>query len=161
MSWAKTIATLLAIAGLLACGTPTWTSPKTTNKPRKNVTVQFSDASLHPNIARVLPGGNVAWLNYTSAQDASVLFDESIRDAFTCADMRPLFMKVAAGYQSVPITPDSMENVTLPCPLKPGTYQYKLLLFPGGSLMGTGGGGGGAEMGNPTSQMEGTIIVGE
>lgn len=47
----------------------------------------------------------------------------------------------------------------LPCPLKPGEYEYKLQLFEAGTLMGAGSGS--AQMDNPTSEMAGKIIVGE
>ena len=58
-----------------------------------------------------------------------------------------MLMETAAGYQSIPINRDS-EAFALPCPLKPGTYDYTLQLFKG---MGT--------MTIPTSTMAGKIVV--
>jgi len=158
MSWSKASAALLAIS-MAGCGTPVWTQPPSTNKARKDVVVQFTNATLHPSNAKVLPGGNVAWVNYASGMDGTVVFPASIKESFTCSELRPLFMKVAAGYQSMPIKGSSMESVALPCPLKPGEYEYKLQLFEGGTLMGFGNSGAG--MDNPTSEMTGKIIVGE
>jgi plastocyanin len=157
MGWSKASAALLAIS-MAGCGTPVWQQQSSTNKARKHVVVQFTNATLHPSVARVLPGGDVAWVNYASGLDGTVVFPASIRQAFTCSSLRPIFMETAAGYQSIPVT-GSMENVVLPCPLKPGEYEYKLQLFEGGTLMGAGDGAAG--MDNPTSEMAGKIIVGE
>lgn len=159
MGWSKASAALLAIS-MAGCGTPVWQQQPSTNKARKHVVVQFTNATLHPSVARVLPGGNVAWVNYASGMDGTVVFPASIKESFICTELRPLFMKVAAGYQSMPIKGSSMESVALPCPLKPGEYDYKLQLFEGGTLMGFGNAGG-AGMDNPTSEMAGKIIVGE
>jgi hypothetical protein len=155
MSMAKTAArcgSVLSIVALLGCGMPTSKGPPSTNKPRKHVMVQFTSMTLHPSHAQVLEGGNVVWINYADNYQGSVVFPESIASGFTCDDLRPLFMKTDAGYQSLAILPDS-ENVTLPCPLKPGEYDYELQLFEG-SWMGPG-----AAMANPVRQMPGTIIV--
>ena len=56
-----------------------------------------------------------------------VVFPASIKDSFTCSELRPRFSRVAAGYQSEPITGE-MEKVTLPCPLKTGSYGYEIHL---------------------------------
>ena len=148
-------AALMALAG---CSTPSWSQPPSTNKPRKDVTVQFTEATLHPETARVTAGGSVGWINYSTGFDGSVVFPASIRSSFTCSDLRPIFMKVAAGYQSIPIKESGPENVTLPCPLKPGEYEYELWLFSPGTLQGVGQGAG-AGMDDPLSQMKGKIVV--
>lgn len=101
----------------------------TTNKPRKHVVVEFTDNSLHPSVARVHQGANVVWLNYTTIYTGAVVFPASIKDSFICSDLRPLFGKVAAGYQSEAIT--EWRSMTLPCPLNPGSYPYELRLFSG------------------------------
>jgi plastocyanin len=158
MSLRWTLAAVAALGLMLACQQASWRQDPTTNKPRKNVVVQFTDATLHPEIARVTSGGNVVWVNYSAAGlDGSVVFPASIRESFTCDELRPLFMKVAAGYQSIPIQGES-ENVTLPCPLKTGEYEYQLYLFSSGTLSG-GGQGAGASMDNPQSTMKGKIVV--
>ncbi len=81
-----------------------------------------------------------------------MVFPAEILDSFTCSELRPLCMTVAAGSQSVPI-PRAMENVALPCPLKPGEYEYTIYLFSGGR----GGTMGGME--NPVTTMAGKIVV--
>ena len=130
---------------------PQFKSPPTTNKPRKNVMVQFTQASVHPSIARVLPGGNVAWINYADTFVGAVVFPASIKESFTCTELRPLFSKVAAGYKSIPITGAGGENVTLPCPLKPGTYDYQIYLG--------GGGDGSLGIDNPEQTLPAKIVV--
>ena len=50
-------AVIAASLGLLACGTPSWQQGDSTNKPRKNVVVQFTDSTLHPAVAQITQGG--------------------------------------------------------------------------------------------------------
>ena len=45
-------------------------------------------------------------------------------------------------------------DLEIPCPLKPGEYEYEVWLFPAGGM---GGGFGG--MDNPQSRMQGKIVV--
>jgi len=146
---------LTAALWALACaGEPSFQEPTTTNQPRKNVMVQFTDASLHPSEARVLRGGSVVWINYSMSYDGSVVFPESIREHFTCSDLRPLFMKVADGYQSIPIR-EASEDVTLPCALEPGEYSYELRLFARDQMAV----GGDSSMDNPQLTLPGRIVV--
>jgi plastocyanin len=91
---------------------PSWKQNPTTNKPRKHVVVQFSDASMHPSIARVTAGGNVTWVNYSSSYTGAVVFPDSFPASLTCGEARPRFAKVAAGYQSSPIAGDMGEGAT-------------------------------------------------
>jgi hypothetical protein len=112
----EVLVSAVAIAALLGCQTPTWQQKPTTNKPRRHVMVQFTDSSLHPSIARVLEGGDVSWVNYATMYVGAVVFPASTRESFTCSQLRPRFMKVAAGYQSIPIGGD-MVDFALPCPL--------------------------------------------
>ena len=137
---------LFAISLVLACSTspregeelkkvredlttqPEFQSPSTTNKPRKNLTVQFNEGWVHPSVARLLPGGNLAWVNLGDNLAAAVVFPKSIKESFTCTELRPLFFEVAAGYQSIQVTGAEGEEVTLPCPLKPGSYDYQIYL---------------------------------
>ena len=125
--WHAIAPCLLATLGC-AGAEPTWQQPTTTNAPRKDVLVQISDDSVRPSVARVLAGGSVAWLDASSLYWGAVLFPESIAKAFTCTELRPMLSQVAGGYQSLPIRGDN-ENVALPCPLAPGTYEYQVLLF--------------------------------
>lgn len=146
----KATATIIALlcGSLAGCGTPTWSQAPTTNEPRKNVLIQFGNASLHPSQARVLSGGNVAWTNYSAAYGV-VFLDTATAEALGCRDMRPIFAEVAGGYQSESISPSS-EDVTLPCKPADGTYPYTIRLYMQAME--------GAD--NPDSVMHGTIIVG-
>jgi hypothetical protein len=141
----------LSIVALLGCSLPTSGGPTSTNKPRKHVMVQFTSMTLHPSHAQVLEGGSIVWINYSNNYNGSVVFPESIASSFTCSDLRPLFMKTDSGYQSIAIKPDS-EEVTLPCPLKPGEYDYELQLFEPGIGMG-------ATLLDPVRQMPGKITI--
>ncbi len=147
------IALCFAIATAVSYATPSASREPSTNKPRKHVVVQFSNAHVHPEIARVTPGGNVAWVNYSTDYVGSAVFPASLAAALTCKETRPLFMKTGAGYQSIPITGEGGEAVRLPCPLKPGSYDYEIHLFQGGM------GDMGAGMGNPVHQLPAKIVV--
>ena len=117
--------------------------------------VQFTDMSLHPSIAQVLKGGTVSWVNYASMYEGSIVFSNEVAAAFTCSDLRPNWMKTGVGYQSIPITMGgAMDDLQIPCPLKPGEYEYEIWLFSE-----TIGGGPGAGMDDPQLRMQGKIIV--
>ena len=153
----RMIAVLLVCLGLpaLAAGeTPTWEQHPSKNKPRKHVMVQFTDMSLHPSIAQLVEGGTVSWVNYASMYQGSIVFSDETAAAFTCSDLRPNWMKTGTGYQSIPITMGgATDDLEIPCPLKPGEYEYELWLFSetmGGDL---------GAMDDPQSRMQGKIIV--
>ena len=152
----RMIATLLLCLGFPALATaelPTWEQHPTKNKPRKHVMVQFTDMSLHPSIAQVVEGGTVSWVNYASMYKGSIVFSDEVAAAFTCSELRPNWMKTGTGYQSIPITMGGAKNdLEIPCPLKPGEYEYEIWLFSEG-LGGLGG------MDDPQSRMQGKIIV--
>jgi hypothetical protein len=150
-----TLLLCLGLPALAAAGTPTWEQHPSKNKPRKHVMVQFSDMSMHPSIAQVVEGGTVSWVNYASMYEGSIVFSNEVAAAFTCSDLRPNWMKTGTGYQSIPITRGGARNdLQVPCPLKPGEYEYEIWLFS--SDMGMGGVEG---MDNPQSRMQGKIIV--
>ena len=143
----------LGLPALATADTPTWEQHPTKNKPRKHVMVQFTDMSLHPSIAQVVEAGTVSWVNYASMYQGSIVFSDAVAAAFTCSELRPNWMKTGTGYQSVPITMGgARDDLELPCPLKPGEYEYGIWLFSGGM----GGPGG---MDNPQSRLQGKIIV--
>jgi hypothetical protein len=120
---------LLASTLTLACpGNPTWQEEASTNQPRAQVTVQFTDSTLSPEVAQVTRGGNVTWVNFASYQSGGVFLPASARDAFPCP-MRPLFIEVTGGYLSIPVTGHGGEQVTLPCSPKPGEYDYQIQLY--------------------------------
>lgn len=116
--------------------------------PPPDVEVQFSDAALEPAVAHVPAGGNVVWAQGAATYAGAVFLPASMKDAFTCDDLRPEFKEVSGGYLSQPLGSDT-ERVGLPCPLKPGTYAYELILFPEDM--------GGAD--TATQRLKGTIVV--
>ena len=148
--------TTIGIIGLVLlgarCATPTLDQPAdASSSARKHVTVRFTDMALRPETARVQRDGRVIWINDSTTYLGAVYFDESIRDEFTCEELRPLFYKVAGGYQSLTLQ-GATESVGLPCPLKPGSHRYELRLFrsfPGQP----------AAAANPDARMPGTIVV--
>ena len=141
----------LGLPALAAAETPTWEQHPSKNKPRKHVMVQFTDMSLHPSIAQVLEGGTLSWVNYGSMYQGSIVFSDEVAAAFTCSELRPNWSKTGTGYQSIPVTPGGASNdLEIPCPLKPGEYEYEIRLFTVGDLGG---------MENPQSRMQGKIIV--
>jgi len=144
--------TALVLPALAGAGMPTWQQLPSTNKPRKQVTVQFTDSTLHPSIAQVVENGTVSWLNYATDYLGTIVFSDAVASAFTCSDLGPDFMKRDQGYQSIPIRgePDELE---IPCPLKPGEYEYEVWLFSG--FLGDPA----DEMDEPESRMQGKIIV--
>jgi hypothetical protein len=150
----RIIATLMLCLGLPALAAaemPTWQQHPSKNKPRKHVMVQFTDMSLHPSIAQVLEGGTLSWVNYGSMDQGSIVFSDEVAAAFTCSELRPNWSKTGTGYQSIPVTRGGASNdLEIPCPLKPGEYEYEIWLFTVGDLGG---------MENPQSRMQGKIIV--
>jgi len=146
--------TTLMLPALAVAGTPTWEQHPTKNKPRKHVMVQFTDSTLHPSIAQLVEGGTVSWVNYASSYEGSIVFSDEVAKAFTCSDLRPNWMKTGTGYQSIPISMGgAMDDLEMPCPLKPGEYEYEVWLFSG-SMRNPA-----AEMSDPQSRMQGKIIV--
>ena len=127
MSWAA-CATDTTTPTNLSIKEPAFRSPTSTNKPRQHVMVQFTDSYLHPSHAQILEGGTVSWANYAANLTGSVSFPPSIRASFACVDLRPNWEQDASGIRSIPIT-GLVDDLELPCPLKPGTYSYELLLF--------------------------------
>ena len=146
--------TILALPALAGSETPTWKQFPSTNKPRKNVMVQFTDASLHPSVAQVVEGGIVSWVNYATMSEGSIVFSDEMATAFTCSDLSPNWMKTETGYHSLPITTGgAMNELEIPCPLKPGEYEYEVWLFSGSM------GDPAPDMGDPQSRMQGKIVV--
>jgi len=114
--------------------------------------IQFSGVGLHPETAHIPADGNVAWINQALEYRGIVVLPANMGASFSCSDLRPTFERVAAGYQSLAITQEDPENVTLPCPLRPGSYPYELWLF----------GQGLGELGDdavPAQKLRGTLVV--
>jgi len=117
------------------------------------LTIQFTAGTIQPPTARIPADGNVTWTNLALEYAGTIVLPESMIASFTCGDdLRPTFSKIDAGYQSLPITQEDPENVTLPCPLRPGTYTYEIWLY---------GQGLGEVTGDdvPTRILRGTLVV--
>ena len=97
--------------------------------------VQITWEALSPEAVQIAADGNVTWINNSDESRAFVIFPAAIAASFTCADLRPYFLQTEDGYRSLPLTSYESERVELPCPLKPGTYDYEIW------LMGAGEGG--------------------
>jgi plastocyanin len=149
-----TLLLCLGLPALAAAETPTWERPPTRNQARKHVMVQFTDMSLHPSSAQVVQGGTVSWVNYASMYEGSIVSSEEVAWAFTCSDLRPNWMKTGTGYRSIPITMGgATDDLEMPCPLKPGAYEYEFWLFS--KTMGNDPGA----MDDPRSRMQGKVVV--
>lgn len=152
----RTIGALLLCLGLpalAACQTPTWQQAPTKNKPRQHVMVQFTDSSVHPAIAQVLPGGTVSWVNYGEELQGSIVFAGETAESIGCKEARGDWMKTDSGYQSIAITTGGvMNDLDLPCKLKPGEYDYEIWLFEAPPSDP-------AAMADPQARMPGKIIV--
>ena len=122
-------AALAAVGVLWGCGGSSLPeAPPTTNKPRDHVVVEFTDTSLHPSIARVLEGGTLSFVNYSVGHIGAIEFTRDTEVGFTCTDLAPRWKRASSGVRSEPIT-GVEDEFALPCPLKPGEYDYELLLF--------------------------------
>ena len=97
------------------------------NQPRQNMVVQINNMTLAPHTVRVTEKGNsIAWDNW-SQYIAVVSFPLSIKDGFTCSELRPDFARTFDRIESVVAIGDNEDLVT-PCPLKLGTYDYEVYL---------------------------------
>ena len=144
----------LAAAGCAGQGTPTMNSAApTTNTPSQDVVIQVGDMDVAPSVARVKQGGRVSWVSVSTNFRPTLSFPATIVDRFTCKELRPQFFLADDRLMSIAMGAD-MEAVALPCPLKPGTYDYRIELTSGGE------GVGGRSMGmNPQGQLKATLIV--
>jgi hypothetical protein len=136
----------LSVLFVLACaGAPN--APGEGSGPRQHVEIQFGAMAIRPQTATLRQGGKAVWINTSTEYQGSVVFPEGIKASFTCDELRPVFSKTGAGYQSIPISAD-VETVALPCPLKPGSYDYQLYLFDDMS-----------GMADPLRTLQGKIVV--
>ena len=146
---------VLLVCGLataLGCAQDGGSSDAAGQPPRHNVMVVFDNMGVHPQVARVAQGGTVVWTSHSGEFKGAVSFPLSIAESFTCSELRPIFSKASDSYDSIPVTSDS-EDVSLPCPLKPGSYDYKINLFSGEF------GSADAGMYNPQRSLEARIVV--
>ena len=120
---------VLLISVVACAGTPQRTeSGKTTNQPRESMVVQINNMTIHPQVVRVQGAKNsVAWTNF-SDYVATVHFPASVKDGFTCTELRPDFVLNGPDIESIE-TIGANEDLVTPCPMKPGTYPYSVYMF--------------------------------
>ena len=120
---------VLLISVVPCAGTPQRTeSGKTTNQPRESMVVQINNMTIHPQVVRVQGAKNsVAWTNF-SDYVATVHFPASVKDGFTCTELRPDFVLNGPEIESIE-TIGANEDLVTPCPMKPGTYPYSVYMF--------------------------------
>lgn len=139
----------LCLAGVVllgGCAQKSFTTPNVKEPARKEVVIQFGDASVDPSTAKILAGGNATWAN-TSSSYGVVRFPMADKSKFECKSLRPDWQQTANGIESLPMASDA-ENIVFPCSLKPGTYPYKIDLF--GNM---------SQMDNPAFTLQGTLQV--
>ena len=87
----RILALLCSLIAMGGCASPlTMPDGRTTNVPRKNMVVQINNMSVQPEVVRITPGGSVAWDSW-SDYTAVISFPISIRERFTCTELRPPF----------------------------------------------------------------------
>lgn len=146
----RQIAFLVALGALATagCAQSGGSSEPAAAAPRKDVLIQFDDVSLEPPIAHVAAGGSVAWTSESSSFQGVISFPDSITASFTCKELRPDFFAAAGRIRSIPIG-TGIENVALPCPLKAGSYEYRVDLYAGGP----------DDMTDPLRSLPGKLVV--
>lgn len=144
---------LLTAAGC-AQGTASSTASAAKASQPRGIVIQFGDMSLQPSVAHVKQGASVAWVSMAPNYQGVVSFPDSVVPHFTCQQLRPDFFEAAGRIQSIPVRNDT-ENLVLPCPLEPGSYEYRIDLFSGAEGMGAPGVG----MGTPKRSLHGKLIV--
>ena len=138
---------LAAVLLVAACAQKSFTTPDDKQPARKDVVVQFGNATVLPSDARLKAGGGVTWSN-TSDSMAVVRFPKADKTKFTCrAVLRPDWQYVADALESIP-TGGASERIVFPCTLQPGTYPYTISLF--GNI---------ADMDNPAFTLSANLIV--
>ena len=125
----------LAAAACANQQTPEVQSPHTANVARENIVIQFGDMEVVPAVARVKHGGSVAWTSVSTNFRGTLSFPESIVSKFSCKELRPDFYVADGRLMSIAIG-GGQEDVVLPCPLAPGTYEYRIDLTSGGEGVG-------------------------
>ncbi len=147
-------AALIGVAVLAAagCAQSTGSSPSTASARHQGIVIEFGDMSVRPAAAHVKQGASVAWTTLATSYQGVVSFPDSIVPHFTCKELRPDFFEAGGRLQSIPVS-DANENVVLPCPLEPGSYEYRIDLFSGAE------GPRGIGMNDPQRSLHGTLIV--
>lgn len=107
--------------------------PEQNPPARQHAFVRISNASLYPETTTLAAGGQISFVN-TSNYTAVVILQAAASD-FECARLGPVFKVEGDRIRSKPIS-DNGNRSTLPCPMKPGSYDYGVQLS--GGLYGIG-----------------------
>ena len=95
---------------------------------RQHAFVRISNASLSPETTTLTAGGRLSFVN-TSSYTAVVILQAAASD-FECTRLGPVFQVEGDRIRSQPIS-DNGNRSTLPCPMKPGSYDYGVQLSGG------------------------------
>ena len=95
---------------------------------RQHAFVRISNASLSPETTTLAAGGRLSFVN-TSSYTAVVILQAAASD-FECTRLGPVFQVEGDRIRSQPIN-DNGNRSTLPCPMKPGSYDYGVQLSGG------------------------------
>ena len=142
------IAILLVAATGCAQGTSSSPSAAKTAHTRA-IVIQFGDMSVQPSVAHVKQGTSVAWTTMATNYHGVVSFADSVVPHFTCKELRPDFFEAGGRIQSIPVS-EGNEDVVLPCPLEPGSYEYRIDLYSSAEKIG---------MNDPQRSLHGKLIV--
>jgi hypothetical protein len=124
----RSLALCAVVAHLVACATQS--ASVAADEP---TLVSFSEDSLSPATVHIATNGNVSWENHAEDTQGYVVFPATIAEGFTCGgNLAPYFQRTETGYQSLPLTTFASERVELPCPLRPGTYDYEVWILDAG-----------------------------
>ena len=122
---------VMICAGLLAlacAGTGNHPAPEEPKVAQRNPFVRISNSFLSPTVTRVKAGSRVTFVNLSNYL-AVVTLQATITD-FECKTLPPIFQIDGDQIRSRPIA-GSGNQVTLPCAMKAGSYDYLVQLSAG------------------------------
>lgn len=94
---------------------------------RSHTVVHINNMKLAPEVVEISGSANsIVWTNQ-SGSAATIQFPASIATAFSCDELRPIFVLSGDRVESAEVL-RSGESLTSPCPLKPGSYSYEVWL---------------------------------
>jgi len=95
---------------------------------RQHAFVRVSNTALSPETTTLAAGGRLSFVN-TSSYTAVVILQAAASD-FECTRLGPAFQAEGNRVRSQPIS-DNGNRAALPCPMKPGSYDYGVQLSGG------------------------------
>ncbi len=122
---------LSAVAAALTCAgfSGSVSAEDSGHAKAKHRVITIDSITIHPMTAKVSADDVVVWANY-SGREVQIKFRDTAADAFSCP-VRPKFYKTGDGH--LLSRPFGSLEFALPCKLKPGEYNYRVLgLSPGG-----------------------------